>query len=194
MNYVNNLSWMIGGPQGSGVDSAATPFARAVASAGLWVFGNREYHSNIKGMHSYFRVRVSDKVVRSHVDPVHLLATFDRETALLHKGEVVAGGAILYDPTTVKPEEFQRDGVLRLAVPYADIVAAVAREFGREGDVKRLMVMRNVISVAASLGLLELKFDVLEKVIREVFTGRRAKLAPMNVAAARRGYDLAREQ
>jgi len=194
MNYVNNLSWMIGGPQGSGVDSAATSFARAVASAGLWVFGNREYHSNIKGMHSYFRVRVSDKGVRSHVDPVHLLATFDRETALLHKGEVVAGGAILYDPTTVKPEEFQRDDVLRLAVPYADIVAAVAKEFGREGDAKRLMVMRNVISVAASLGLLELEFDVLEKVIREVFTGRRAKLAPMNVAAARRGYDQAREQ
>jgi len=95
---VNDLSWMIGGPQGSGVDSSANAFARACAHGGLNVFGKREYYSNIKGEHSYFTVRVSSGTVRSHVDEVNVLATFDAETAFRHVGEVTDDGAIIYDP------------------------------------------------------------------------------------------------
>ena len=61
MKVVNEVSWMIGGPQGTGVDSSANLFSQACATAGLWVFGKREYHSNIKGKHSYFQVRVSNE-------------------------------------------------------------------------------------------------------------------------------------
>src|SRR5712692_5107008 len=93
-----DFSWMIGGAQGSGVDTSANIFARAAASGGLHVFGKREYYSNIKGEHSYFQVRISKKVVRSHVDTVDMLATFDDETLARHALEVRKEGAIVYDP------------------------------------------------------------------------------------------------
>jgi len=96
---VNDLSWMIGGAQGSGVDSSANVFARACAHGGLNVFGKREYYSNIKGEHSYFQVRISSGVVRSHIDSVDLLATFDAETVFRHAPEVGGDGAIVYDPS-----------------------------------------------------------------------------------------------
>jgi 2-oxoglutarate/2-oxoacid ferredoxin oxidoreductase subunit alpha len=80
----NNLSWMIGGAQGSGVDSSANIFSRACALGGLWIYGTREYYSNIKGLHSYFEVRVTDSLRRSGVDNVDLLATFDAETLIRH--------------------------------------------------------------------------------------------------------------
>ncbi len=51
---VFDYSWLIGGPQGSGVDTAANIFSRVGAKLGYHVFGKREYHSNIKGLHSYF--------------------------------------------------------------------------------------------------------------------------------------------
>ncbi|MDG6899058.1 MAG: 2-oxoacid:acceptor oxidoreductase subunit alpha [Nitrososphaerota archaeon] len=89
---------MIGGVQGSGVDTSATIFARAAASGGLHVFGKREYYSNIKGEHSYFQVRVSKGVIRSHVDTVDMLATFEEETIFRHALEVRSDGAIIYDP------------------------------------------------------------------------------------------------
>lgn len=88
---------MIGGAQGTGVDSSANAFGYAVASAGYNVFGKREYYSNIKGEHSYFNVVASETPVRSAVDFVHLLATFDAETVFRHAGEVVPGGGIIYD-------------------------------------------------------------------------------------------------
>ena len=94
----NDFSWMIGGAQGSGVDTSANIFARAAASGGLYVFGKREYYSNIKGEHSYFQVRLSKKVLRSHVDTVDMLATFDDETLARHALEVREDGAIIYDP------------------------------------------------------------------------------------------------
>ncbi|MEM3095787.1 MAG: 2-oxoacid:ferredoxin oxidoreductase subunit alpha [Nitrososphaerota archaeon] len=97
----SRISWMIGGAQGTGVDSSANIFARAAASTGLYVFGKREYYSNIKGEHSYFTVVMSDSPVYSHMDEVHLLATFDSETTVRHAWEVVRGGGIVYDAMAV---------------------------------------------------------------------------------------------
>ncbi len=74
-------------------------FARACALGGLWTFGLREYYSSIKGPHSYFEVRVNSERIRSHVNNVNLLATFDAETLVRHANEVAPGGGILYDPT-----------------------------------------------------------------------------------------------
>src|SRR6476661_4033406 len=93
----NSLTWVIGGAQGSGVDSAANIFSKACSQAGLCIFGKREYYSNIKGEHSYFTVRVSDKQIRSHVDDIDLLVSFDAETIFRHAIEVRKGGAIIYD-------------------------------------------------------------------------------------------------
>ena len=93
-----DFSWMIGGAQGSGVDTSANVFARAAAYGGLHVFGKREYYSNIKGEHSYFQVRLSKKPIRSHVDTVDMLATFEEETIFRHALEVRKEGGIIYDP------------------------------------------------------------------------------------------------
>ncbi len=93
-----DFSWMIGGVQGSGVDTSANIFAKAAAQGGLWVYGKREYYSNIKGDHSYFQVRLSKEPVHSHVDTVDMLATFDDETIARHAWEVRRDGGIVYDP------------------------------------------------------------------------------------------------
>ncbi len=93
-----SISWVIGGPQGSGVDSASHIFLKSIAMSGLNVFGKREYHSNIKGEHSYFSVRFSNQIVRSHVDDIDILATFDAETIIRHSPFLVKGGTLIYDP------------------------------------------------------------------------------------------------
>ncbi len=93
----DDFSWMIGGAQGSGVDTPASIFAKAVAAAGFYVYGTREYYSNIKGEHSYFQVRFGGRFLRSHVNTVDLLATFDDETVVRHAFEVRKDGAIVFD-------------------------------------------------------------------------------------------------
>jgi len=94
---MKEVNWMAGGPQGAGVDSAANIFGRACGYGGLYVFGRREYHSNIKGLHSYFHLRVSQNEVLANVNDVDLLAAFDAETVVRHVGEVVSSGGIIVD-------------------------------------------------------------------------------------------------
>ena len=94
---VESINWMAGGPQGSGVDSASTIFGRACGYGGLYVYGRREYHSNIKTMHSYFHQRVSKQPTLANISDVNLLAAFDAETVVRHIGEVVNEGGIIVD-------------------------------------------------------------------------------------------------
>ncbi|MGE5187766.1 MAG: 2-oxoacid:acceptor oxidoreductase family protein, partial [Betaproteobacteria bacterium] len=94
---IESINWMAGGPQGSGVDTASNIFGRACGYGGLYVFGRREYHSNIKTMHSYFHQRVSKQPTLANIADVNLLAAFDSETIVRHIGEVVNEGGIIVD-------------------------------------------------------------------------------------------------
>ena len=92
-----DFTWLIGGPQGSGVETASTIFSGVCAKAGYQIFGKREFHSNIKGEHSYFEVRVSDRMVRSNSSTVDLMVSYDAETIFRHYSTVAPGGSIIYD-------------------------------------------------------------------------------------------------
>jgi len=96
MNSVD-FTWLIGGPQGSGVDSGANVFSKVCAQMGYQIFGKREFYSNIKGDHSYFVVRASDKKIHSNVNDITLMASFDAETIFRHFNEVSKDGGIIYD-------------------------------------------------------------------------------------------------
>jgi len=193
MEYLKEVAWLIGGPQGSGVDSSASTFAKTLATGGYHIFGGREYHSNIKGEHSYYQIRASEKEVRSSVEQVHMLATFEEETLHIHQGYVMPGGAIIYDPTISKPEDIHRKDVTLVAVPYMDLIKEVAVEFGKEKDVQKLAVMKNVLSVAASFALLEYPFEQLAKTVESFFKAKKPKLVQMNIRAAEIAYNYVRK-
>ncbi len=92
-----DVSWLIGGPQGSGVESAANVFSRVCATLGYNIFGKREFYSNIKGDHSYFVVRVADKPIHSNLNEATVMVSYDAETIFRHADEIMPGGAIIYD-------------------------------------------------------------------------------------------------
>ena len=97
MANANTISWLIGGPQGSGVDSAANIFAKTCAKEGFHIFGKREFYSNIKGEHSYFTIRISEKPVSSQLEEINMLVSFDAETVFRHADKVSPGGVVIYD-------------------------------------------------------------------------------------------------
>lgn len=84
---------------------------------GYQVFGKREFYSNIKGEHSYFAVRVSDKKINSNVNDVNLMASFDAETIFRHYDEVVSDGGIIYDSDLV---DIKTDSVRTLDAPFKE--------------------------------------------------------------------------
>lgn len=117
---------MAGGPQGSGVDTASNIFGRACGYGGLWVFGRREYHSNIKTMHSYFHQRVSKEPTLANISDVDLLACFDAETVVRHVGEVVNEGGIIIDSRDLNVNVLK--DIATFSEDYKNIVSVFMKE------------------------------------------------------------------
>ncbi len=96
-----DIMWVIGGPQGGGIDTGANVFMRAVARAGYYVIGDREYFSNIKGRHSYFMVRVSDEPRGGGLlSSIDMLVALDAESVFTHFQDVKRGGYVIVDTST----------------------------------------------------------------------------------------------
>ncbi len=190
----NRLSWMIGGPQGSGINVSAEVFAKACVRYGLHIFSNIEYHSNIMGRHSFFRVRVSEEEVRSHIDPIDLLLALDRETLfgdvdgpfLTHGGHVhrisPGGGLIVDSELHLDPDEFGDKDIRVFSLPYAEILREGVSRGGVTYNARRHDIMRNMVSVAASFALVGLDTTPIVEILRERLGSHRAHLVDLNAA------------
>ncbi len=191
------LSWMIGGPQGGGINASAELYAKALLRGGLSVFGNIEFHSNIMGKHSYYRVTAAPIPIHSHVDPVHMLVALDEETLFgdalerkhypSHQGhvhQVAPGGGVVYDADLKIPDErFGRTDIHLYPVPYLGVLEQALAGIGKAGQSRKYLVMRNIVALGASIGLLGYPEDLVAEAVRESFKGRKAEAAEMNVAA-----------
>ncbi len=102
LDQVNEIEVILGGPQGGGVETAAQVFIRALAGYGYYVYGKREYYSNITGRHSYFQVRAKTTRVSSVKSYADIVAAMDAESVATHFRDVTPGGAIIYDPSFEK--------------------------------------------------------------------------------------------
>jgi Pyruvate:ferredoxin oxidoreductase and related 2-oxoacid:ferredoxin oxidoreductases, alpha subunit len=192
------LTWMIGGAQGTGIDTSATIFGNAIASAGYYVFGNREYYSNIKGKHSYFTLTISDKRVKSNTQKVDILVSFDAETIFHHFTDVTS--YLIYNRSVenVKLDSIQameeetKDRIRRsLRIDSQEVTVYSVLKVAQEKGVKLIPVnyeeitkkiadefklplsvverVKNTIGIAVSYKLLGLEQEILIKASNRTF-------------------------
>lgn len=216
---LTDISWLIGGPQGSGIESSANIFSRACASMGYHIFGKREFYSNIKGEHSYFMVRVSDRPIRSNVNDVTIMVAFDAETIFRHYSEVVTNGAIIYDsdiaqtkidevhtidaqyksrliaklgpnPTVQNVLDFaKKNGAKLYPISFKTTLSNIADE-SNNPRLKGMVRMYNVLGVSFSLGILKMPPKTLLESIDVIFSKKQA-IAELNKSAAIYSYNYA---
>ncbi len=99
-----DINLLVGGPQGGGIDSAANMISMAFSLAGYNIYGIREYHSNIKGRHSYIHFRIMHKRPKSLKYPVDIMVALDPDTLFEHMFDVSHNGKIIYDTSFDKFE------------------------------------------------------------------------------------------
>ncbi len=217
---VESMNWMAGGPQGSGVDSAATIFGRACGYGGLYVFGRREYHSNIKGLHSYFHLRISKTETLANINDVNLLAAFDAETAVRHLFEVVPEGGIIVDsqqlntkvlsiPTfppeykdellkTIKERnlgeslnEWLEDAKKRNIQIFSVPYLDLLKQIGQKiGEAKISKITRMINVLTIGVSFALLRYD--KKLVEDAVRAQfNKKIADMNITALNTAYDYA---
>ncbi len=89
---------MVGGPQGSGLETSAQVLTVAYAAVGYRVLASREYHSNIIGRHSYTLIGVDPaRLPGGHRYPVDIAAFMDAESVFTHYQDLAPGSYLVYD-------------------------------------------------------------------------------------------------
>ncbi|MGD0202737.1 MAG: 2-oxoacid:ferredoxin oxidoreductase subunit alpha [Candidatus Bathyarchaeia archaeon] len=218
---IESINWMAGGPQGSGVDTASTIFGRACGYGGLYVFGRREYHSNIKTMHSYFHQRVSKQPTLANISDVNLLAAFDAETIVRHVDEVVSEGGIIVDSRDLNVNVL--NGIPTFSEEYKDQIRAFMKEnsigetisdflnyakkkniqiypvpymdlleqIGKAVKIEKVSMLSRMINVL-TIGVSFALFKYDKKLVEDAIKATfHEKIADMNVSAVDYAYDYA---
>ncbi len=199
---VPDITWLIGGPQGGGINAAAEVFAKAWMRAGYRVLANIEFHSNIEGEHSFYRVRVSEKDRQILSERVHVAIALDEESIVGehhseynvfggHLNEIVPGGALVYDASIKLDRSDLRKDIIYVEVPYDEVLRKTLVEAGRGSEFNALRIIRNTVAVGASLAVLGLDPEQYFETVKRSL--RRVELGEINALAARAGYAFARE-
>ncbi len=217
-----DIGWLIGGAQGAGVDTAANIFGAAIAKTGYYIFGSREYFSNIKGRHSYFSLVISDKPRYSVDTRVNILATFDAETIFQHFDQV--SEYMLYDIAladtdifkvrTIEPEIAEDQAEILKKAGYGTTVSEVIRYLNDRGvkaipidygkimrDIINTLKMdsfsveraRNMVCIGASFSMLGFDKKHIENAVSSAF-GKKKEFMELNRLAAVAGMNAVMEK
>jgi len=171
-----DITFMLGGEAGQGVQSVGHVLAKTLARGGFHVFADQDYESRVRGGHSFFRVRACDKETRAFSETVNVLIAFDRESINLHRKELDSKGVVVFDNNKVK-------GIAGDTNLFGIPLERLAQESAKN------KLMANIVGLGAALGLIGYDIRILNDVVEERFGVSDAGKA--NIAAIAAGYEYA---
>jgi 2-oxoglutarate/2-oxoacid ferredoxin oxidoreductase subunit alpha len=179
MKPKKELSCIIGGQQGEGIESVGEILAKAMGRMGYCLFGSRNFSSRIKGGHTDFNLRISEEYVYNNSELIDFIIAFDEDTIQLHQKSLTSNGIILADPKTVNLKKITpRADVHYIEVPFSQIAIEINGA-----------ILKNMISIGAACLLLNKPLDEFEKAVQEQFSKKGDKVVEMNIKALHKGYE-----
>lgn len=170
---------IISGFGGQGVMSIGKNLVEAGMAEGLFVTWAPSYGPEMRGGTANCHVVLSSKAIGSPVFtyPTELIAM--NVPSLDKFGDKVRDGGLILVNSSIVTTQYVRDGITTHYVPCEDI----AYELGNPK-------VANMVMLGAYLGATgALKKETVEQMIHAMFTGAKAKLVPLNLAALQRGMD-----
>src|SRR5699024_358683 len=136
-----------------------------------YLYSYRHFSSRIKGGHTNNNIRISTKEVRSVSDHTNILVAFDQEIIDINAAELVGNGVMLaYEK--FNPEVHENLNVQLISVPFTEI----GNEHGRK-------LMKNMVAVGASAGLMHLDIDKFKDMIYTMFARKGEEIVNNNIEA-----------
>lgn len=164
---------------GQGALSIGKSIIEAGMAEGLNVTWSPSYGPEMRGGTANCHVVLSDEPIGS---PVFTRATgliaMNYPSLVKFEPNVVPGGLILVNSSVVT-EKVKRDDVRAYYIPSTDIATEI-------GNIK----VANMVMMGAYLAATKaFKVETVEEMIKDMFTGSKAKLVPANIEALHRGME-----
>jgi 2-oxoglutarate ferredoxin oxidoreductase subunit alpha len=173
----DDVSIVLCGEAGQGVQTVEFLLTRILKTAGYHVFSTKEYMSRVRGGANSTTIRVSDKRVSAFVSRMdilvplnkgavtHLLERFSPETVILGERDLIAADENV-------------ESVRVLDIPFNKIASDIGAK-----------IYSNVVAVGAIAGLLGLDLDGVIAYVRQFFAKKSQEIVDNNVKAVQAGYE-----
>jgi 2-oxoglutarate/2-oxoacid ferredoxin oxidoreductase subunit alpha len=182
---INDFAFRIGTVNGTGSASANSLLMQAIFRMGIPVTGKNVFPSNIQGLPTWYEIRVSKNGYTARPDQIDLVVALNPETYKKDVANVRPGGYLLYDSSWPLDDSLVREGITILGIPFGKLCVEAFK-----ADRERTL-MRNIVYVGALAALLAFDMDVVNEMLREKFSKKRA-LLDGNFRAIRLGFDYAK--
>lgn len=181
-----------------GIKVAGLMIAKLISRLGLYIIGDSEYPSLIRGGYNNFTLRVSDNPIHAYDPLVDILVALNKNTLEENKGLVKEHGVVLFDSASngstqsprskkIKPEPFFKN------YPHTHFVdipmAQVVHDIG--GD----PILRNMVALGATLALFDIDITLLHDLLKETFEKKKNgdKIIEQNITVSQHGYDVVKQ-
>jgi 2-oxoglutarate ferredoxin oxidoreductase subunit alpha len=169
---MNELSVLIGGQAGDGINQAGLLTARLLAQLGYRIYMEYDYPSLIRGGHNYSLIRAAEKKIGSSRERVDFLLALNQDTVEKHKAKLRDPSRLIYDSDSARAEG--------TGIPLKTMV--------KEESAPELT--RNSCLIGAFARCAGIEWGVLEAVFRKDIP----RELEVNLKLARRGFDSAVQQ
>jgi 2-oxoglutarate ferredoxin oxidoreductase subunit alpha len=177
--FTEDVSIVLCGEAGQGIQTVEHILTQVLKLSGYHVFSTQEYMSRIRGGNNSTLVRVSSNRVSAPVDRIDLLIPFSPR-AVRHVQKKISPETVLMGEKKIYGKEYQEERAID--VPLSEIASEVGGP-----------IYSNTVAVALLAGLLKVEKEVLDRYLRQHFSGKDENTIQKNLEAARRGYAVSDE-
>uniref|UniRef100_A0A832I7X6 2-oxoacid:acceptor oxidoreductase subunit alpha n=1 Tax=Pseudothermotoga hypogea TaxID=57487 RepID=A0A832I7X6_9THEM len=176
MQNTTEVSVVISGAAGQGIQAVEQLLAGIVKDSDLYVFATKEYMSRVRGGNNSTTLRISCKPVYANIDRIDLLLVLNENAIERHRWRMTTSTIVLGE------EKFVKDETNHVVVEFSKI----AESFGNR-------IYANSVATGVLAGIMELNIDALKKNIEQYFVKKGNEVINANVSAALKGYELGRK-
>jgi len=179
----NIFNILIGGPAGSGIESAGMILGHCLKNAGASVVVSNEIMSLIRGGHNFNRVRFSfESEVLCHDDKVDLVVGFDK-ASLEHLADIVSGGVFVYDSDAIHESDLanitgiKNYSMRTFGLPLKKASSAVSGYI-------------NTLAIGVIAKILNLPVEIFTDYLKDKFAAKGEEVVSQNIKAFDAGFGL----
>ena len=161
---VNEFSINIGTENGSGSQTANLTILRAIFKMGIPVSGKNIFPSNIQGLPTWYKIRVSQSGYGGRRKEADIVVAMNPKTFTEDQDDLVKGGLFLYADDIKDP--IDRDDMILVPMPVKDIV----KEAKPHRDLRKLIA--NMVYVGVLANLIGIEIEPIKAALEFHFKGK----------------------
>ncbi|MBN2542649.1 2-oxoacid:acceptor oxidoreductase subunit alpha [bacterium] len=177
---MRDLSIVLCGEAGSGIQTVERVLSRVLKLAGYNVFATKEYMSRIRGGMNSAEIRIGSRRVDSFVDKIDIIVVLNKG-AIKHLENRISERTVIIGEKT---EVVENERHLGNFVPIA--LREISEEIGGE-------IYKNMVSVGVLVGLFRVRDEIIEDYIKSYFSEKGTDTIDNNIRAVKKGKEISVE-